>query len=57
MTIQDMRQDWVTEASHSVYLEGLMVSSEYNAASEEYVAGEISADELVRMTRARFGLV
>lgn len=57
MTIQDMRQDWVNEASHSVYLEGLMVSSEYNASSEEYVAGEISADELVRLTRARFGLV
>lgn len=56
MTIQDMRQDWVNEANHSVYLEGLMVSTEYSAASEEYVAGEISADELVRMTRARFGL-
>lgn len=57
MTAQEMRQNWVTEATHSAYLEGLVVSAEYEAASEEYVAGEISADELVRMTRARFGLV
>lgn len=56
MTNHDMRQEWVNEASHSVYLEGLMVSSEFNADSKEYVAGEISADELVSMTRARFGL-
>lgn len=57
MTEQEMRQDWVNEANHSVYLEGLTVSSEYSAASEDYVAGQISADELVRLTRSRFGLV
>lgn len=56
MTIQDVRQDWANEASHSVYLEGLEVSAEYSSDSDDYVAGEISAEELVRMTRARYGL-
>lgn len=56
MTIHEMRQDWVNEASHSVYLEGLKVSPEYRADAEGYVAGEIGADDLVKMTRARFGL-
>ena len=53
---QNLRQKWVSKASHSAYLEGLTVSSDYASDSETYVAGEISASELVRVTRERYGL-
>ena len=51
------RDDLVEQARHSALLEGLLVSKEFVADSESYAAGEISSDELVRLTRERFGLV
>ncbi|WP_404291304.1 hypothetical protein [Glutamicibacter arilaitensis] len=56
MSTLKMRTAWVDEATHSVYLEGLTVSSEYAEESKNYVAGDITADELVRITRERYGL-
>lgn len=56
MTTFEMRTTWVEQANHSLYLEGLKVTSEYAEDSQNYVAGKISADELVRITRERYGL-
>lgn len=56
MTTRSTREDWVAEANHSLYLEGLVVSSEYAEDSQDYIAGEISAEVLVTITRARYGL-
>lgn len=56
MSTLETRTSWVEEANHSVYLEGLTVSAEYAEESQNYVAGKISADELVRITRERYGL-
>lgn len=56
MSTPSIRAQRVSEANHSVYLEGLAVSPEYASDTEHYIAGEISADELVRITRARYGL-
>lgn len=56
MSTSALRAQWVAEADHSVYLEGLTVSSEHKANTEQYIAGEISADELVKITRSRYGL-
>ncbi|WP_197085872.1 antitoxin VbhA family protein [Corynebacterium comes] len=57
MNSQDRRSIWVDQANHSLYLEGLLTSNEYNGDANSYVAGKISADQLVEKTRARFGLV
>lgn len=54
---QERRDGLVSQASHSALLEGLMVSKEFRHDSDSYVAGAISADELVNLTRERFGLV
>lgn len=56
MSTLEMRSTWVEQANHSLRLEGLTVTAEYKENSENYVAGEISADELVRITRERYGL-
>lgn len=56
MTVTDARRDWTDEAVHSAYLEGLLVSAEFFEDSEDYVAGEITAEELVRRTRERYGI-
>lgn len=56
MTMTEQRSKWVNEAAHSMSLEGLEVSDEYRAESEEYVTGKVTSDELVRKARARFGL-
>lgn len=56
MTTLEMRSTWVDQANHSLYLEGLKVTAKYAEDSQNYVAGEISADELVRITRERYGL-
>ncbi|MFJ6419034.1 hypothetical protein [Paeniglutamicibacter sp. NPDC091659] len=56
MTMTEQRRNWVIEAAHSMSLEGLEVSDDYRAESEEYVAGKVTSDELVRKARARFGL-
>lgn len=46
----------IAAAVHSVRMEGLDVSAEWQADAAEVVAGRIDADELVRRTRARYGL-
>ncbi|WP_315915603.1 hypothetical protein [Arthrobacter sp. lap29] len=56
MTMNEQRANWVNEAAHSMSLEGLEVSADYRADSQEYVAGKVTSDELVRKARARFGL-
>ncbi|MFJ2621305.1 hypothetical protein [Glutamicibacter sp. NPDC087344] len=56
MTTLENRSTWADQASHSLRLEGLTVSSEFAEDSQNYVAGKISADELVRITRERYGL-
>lgn len=53
MALESPRRAWADEASHSAMLEGLLVSLE---SSEEYVAGELTAAELVACTRRRQGL-
>lgn len=57
MVSQSQRSSWLEQANHSLYLEGLLTSKEYDGDAESYVAGTISADQLVEKTRARFGLV
>ncbi|QZY51404.1 antitoxin VbhA family protein [Leucobacter tenebrionis] len=57
MSTTNPRGEWVSQAKHSAFLEGLRVSQTFQEESEEYIAGAISSDELVEMTRARFGLV
>lgn len=56
MDDQNYRESLVSQASHSALLEGLIVSSEFRGDSDEYIAGTISADELVELTRQRLGL-
>ncbi|MCS4274946.1 hypothetical protein M2390_000104 [Mycetocola sp. BIGb0189] len=57
MTDQNDRQMIVSQATHSALLEGLIVSQAFANDSDDYVAGTITADELVEKTRVRFGLV
>ncbi|WP_096458413.1 antitoxin VbhA family protein [Corynebacterium suranareeae] len=47
MNSQTQRSVWVEQAKHSLYLEGLLTSAEYNEDAERYVSGTISADQLV----------
>lgn len=56
MSTRRMRSEWVDQANHSLGLEGLTVTAEYTEDSQKYVVGEISANELVRITRERYGL-
>lgn len=56
MDTQSQREFIVSQAAHSALLEGLQVSHSFTRKSEEYVAGTISADELVEATRERLGL-
>lgn len=56
MTEQEQRETLVDQTVHSALLEGLNVSPAFREDSEKYVAGTISADELVELTRERFGL-
>ncbi|AGG65869.1 antitoxin VbhA family protein [Corynebacterium callunae] len=57
MHSQERRSTWVAQANHSLYLEGLLTSKEYDGDANSYVVGKISADQLVEKTRARFGLI
>ncbi|MGO1319456.1 MAG: antitoxin VbhA family protein [Galactobacter sp.] len=50
------RADVVDRARHNVMLEGLQVSREFSEDSDRYVAGQISASELLQQTRARYGI-
>nr|WP_162933151.1 antitoxin VbhA family protein [Corynebacterium lactis] len=56
MNTQQMRKDSVEQAKHSNILEGLITSKAYDDDAEHYAVGEISATQLVELTRARFGL-
>lgn len=56
MSEKHRREILVEQATHSAVLEGLMVSSAFQRDSNDYVAGTITADELVSLTRERFGL-
>lgn len=53
MTEQETREALVSQSVHSALLEGLNVSSAFQADSDKYIAGTISADELVTLTRER----
>lgn len=46
----------MNQAVYSAQLEGLTVSSEFRVDAQAYIEGQISADELVELTRERFGL-
>ncbi|MGW2092034.1 antitoxin VbhA family protein [Promicromonospora sukumoe] len=50
------RQRVVEEAMHSNEMEGLQVTDAARADAVAYVSGRIDEDELVRLTRARYGL-
>ncbi|WP_285107613.1 helix-turn-helix domain-containing protein [Promicromonospora sp. MEB111] len=50
------RQRIVEEAIHSNEMEGLQVTAAARADAVAYVSGKIDEDELVRITRARYGL-
>lgn len=45
------------EAEHSGEMEGLSITPDVRRDSAAYTEGEISSDELVRRTRARYVLV
>ncbi|MFF1571629.1 hypothetical protein ACFVWR_02700 [Leifsonia sp. NPDC058292] len=51
-----LRERVVADAAHNSEMEGLTSSSEYRADAAAFVEGEFDADELVRRTRARYGL-
>lgn len=53
---RELRERVVADAAHSSGMEGLASSSEYRADAAAFVEGEFGADELVRRTRARYGL-
>ena len=50
------RAEWIAEAVHSVRMEGLDVTPAWEADAAQVIDGRIDADELVRRTRARYGL-
>ncbi|MCS5480708.1 hypothetical protein NYP18_13745 [Corynebacterium sp. YIM 101645] len=47
----------MAQALHSGEMEGLHVTPAGRQDAEQYIDGQISADELVARARARFGLV
>ena len=50
------RQRDVAAAAHSSAMEGLESTPTYRADAAVFVDGQFDADELVRRTRARYGL-
>ena len=50
------RQRVVEEATHSNTMEGLSVTDAARTDAVAFVSGKIDEDELVRITRARYGL-
>lgn len=50
------REALVAEAIHSGEMEGLHVDPVTREDAQEYIAGQISSDELVARARARYGL-
>jgi hypothetical protein len=53
---RELRERVVADAAHSSEMEGLSSTAEYRADAAAFVEGEFDADELVRRTRARYGL-
>jgi len=53
---RELRERVVADAAHSSAMEGLDAGPEYRADAAAYASGEFDADELVRRTRARWGL-
>lgn len=49
------RQRAADDAAQNSALEGLTAPTDYKADAEDYVAGLITADELVERTRTRYG--
>lgn len=56
MSTQEQRESVVDQTVHNALLEGLNVSPAFQRDSNDYIAGTISANELVDLTRERFGL-
>jgi hypothetical protein len=56
MNAQEKRESVVSQTVHNALLEGLNVSPAFQRDSNEYIAGTISANKLVDLTRERFGL-
>jgi hypothetical protein len=56
MSTRDQRSVWAKQSRHSLYLEGLTLSPEYASDTESYVAGTLTADQLVQKARSRLGL-
>lgn len=56
MNAQEQRESVVNQTVHNALLEGLNVSPAFQRDSNDYIAGTISANELVDLTRERFGL-
>lgn len=53
---QARRQQEVAASAHSIRLEGGEVSAEWWQEAEQYIAGKITADDLVNLARQRYGL-
>lgn len=53
---RDLRARVVAEAAHSSEMEDLVSSPDFRADAAAYVEGTFDADELLRRTRARYGL-
>lgn len=53
---RELRERVVADAAHSSEMEGLSSTAEFRADAAAFVEGEFDADELVRRTRARYGL-
>jgi hypothetical protein len=51
------RERRAAEAVHSVAMEGLHVTEDFQRDADLYVQGVIDSDALVERTRARYGLV
>jgi hypothetical protein len=50
------RRDKVADVVHSGRLEGREPSPEFLADAEKYVRGQVSASDVVKSTRKRYGL-
>lgn len=54
---QREKRAWAVEqARHSSEMEGGRTSEEVRALQDRYVRGEVSADELVALTKEHYGL-
>lgn len=56
MNAQEQRESVVNQTVHNALLEGFNVSPAFERDCNKFIAGTISANELVNLTRKRFGL-